>query len=97
MCRYRRTVVVNGRATRREHRRSAVSAAFGSSADAALDLLELTEFAWHDCYGEVSPPDGVIADILTVAQGRLENLAHAARLAVEDSRDLRLQAQAISG
>jgi hypothetical protein len=90
-------MAVNSRASRREQRRSVVAAIFGPTADAALDLLELTEFAWHDCYGEMSPPDGVIADILTVAQGRLDRLAHAARLAVEDSRDLRMQAEAISG
>lgn len=72
-------------------------AAFGSRADAALDLLELAELAWHDCYGEVSPPESVIHDILTVSQGNLAKLAQAARLAVEDSRDLRMQAEAISG
>ncbi len=80
---------------RREQRRSRVSSAFGTSADAALDLLELTEFAWHDCYGDMSPPESVVDDILTVSQGRLDELAHAARLAVEDARDLRLQAEAI--
>ncbi len=90
-------MAVNSRASRREQRRASVEAAFGSNADAALDVLELTEFAWHDCYGEVSPPDEVVEDILTVSQGRLDGLAHAARLAVEDFRDLRLQAQAISG
>lgn len=74
-----------------------MEAAFGSNADAALDVLELTEFAWHDCYGDVSPPDEVVADILTVSEGRLDRLAHAARLAVEDFRDLRMQAEAIGG
>lgn len=58
-------------------------AVFGPSAEAALDVLELTEFAWHACYGEVSPPDQVVDDILTVSEGRLDLLAHAARLAVE--------------
>ncbi len=88
---------VNSRASRREQRRGRVAAAFGPSGEAALDLLELTEFAWHDCYGEASPPDEVVNDILTVAQGRLDSLVHAARLAVEDYRDLRMQAAAISG
>lgn len=90
-------MAVNSRASRREQRRDRVVAAFGSDADAALDLLELTEFAWHDCYGEVSPPGSVVDDILAVAQGRLDRLAHAARLAVEDSRDLRMRAEGISG
>jgi hypothetical protein len=67
MCRYGRLVAVNSRASRREQRRSKVVAAFGSKADAALDVLELTEFAWHDCYGEVSPPESVVDDILTVS------------------------------
>ena len=69
---------------------------FGSDVDAALDLLELTDLAWHDCYGEVSPPDQVVNDILTVSEGRLDLLSRAARLAVEDFRDLRMQAQAMS-
>lgn len=65
---------------------------FGAAADAALDLLELTELAWHDCYGDVAPPDQVVADILAVSGGRFDRLASAARLAVEDYRDLRMQA-----
>jgi hypothetical protein len=90
-------VTVNSRASRREQRRTRVEAAFGSNADAALDVLELTELAWHDCYGDVTPPGAVVDDILTVSEGRLDRLAHAARLAVEDSRDLRMQAEAING
>lgn len=87
-------VTVDSRASRREKRWPAASAAFGASAEAALDLLELVDLAWHDCYGQVSPPDDVVEDILTVAQGRLDGLARAARLAVEDFRDLRLAATA---
>lgn len=71
-------------------------ALFGASAEAALDVLELTDFAWHDCYGEVSPPDGVVEDILLVSAGRLDGLARAARLAVDDARDLHMQADAFS-
>ena len=87
-------MTVNSRVSRREQRRPRVEAAFGSAAEAALDLLELTELAWHDCYGEVSPSDLVVEDILVVSMGRLDRLASAARLAVEDYRDLRLQAEA---
>ncbi len=83
---------VSSRASRREDRRPRVQALFGDAAIAALDMLELTELAWHDCYGEVCPPDAVVEDILTVSEGRLDLLASAARLAVEDFRDLRLQA-----
>jgi hypothetical protein len=57
-----------------------------------LDVLELTELAWHDCYGEVTPPDEVMADIFAVGRGSVSQFVRAARLAVEDYRDLRLQA-----
>jgi len=60
-------------------------------------LFELTEFAWHDCYGEITPPEQVIDDILVVSQGDLGKLARAARLAVTDRRDLRLSADALRG
>ncbi len=67
-------------------------AEFGPDAEAVLDVLELTEFAWHDCYGEASPPDRIIDDVFVVAAGSLPGFVRAARLAVEDCRDLRLQA-----
>jgi hypothetical protein len=87
--------VVVGRASRRAARESEVTRSFGPQAAAALDLLELTEFAWHDCYGEVTPRDSVIEDILVVAGGDLRSLIQAARLAVEDPRDLRVNADRI--
>lgn len=80
------------RADRRAERERRARESFGEDAGVALDLLELTEFAWHDCYGEVTPPDQVIDDIFDVAQGTLAELVRAARLAVEDFRDLRLRA-----
>lgn len=70
-------------------------AEFGSDAEAVLDVLELTEFAWHDCYGEVSPPDSVIDDVFVVARGSVTGFVRAARLAVEDFRDLRLAADSL--
>jgi hypothetical protein len=91
----RRVIVVVGRAARRAAREPDVTRAFGPHAAAALDLLELTEFAWHDCYGDVTPPDPVVEDILVVASGDLGSLIRAARLAVEDSRDLRGSADRI--
>jgi hypothetical protein len=85
-----------GRAARRAEREPAVQESFGlDRAAAALDLLELLELAWHDCYGEVTPPDDVIDDVLLVARGDMSSLARAARLAVEDSRDLRLAADEV--
>jgi hypothetical protein len=88
-------VTVSSRAQRRQNRLARVVGIFGPSADAALDLLELTELAWHGCYGEVSPPEQVVDNILLVSEGRLDLLAHAARLAVEDFRDLQMQAEAL--
>ena len=59
----------------------------------ALDLLELTDLAWHDCYGEVAPSADVIDDMLTLSDGSIEGLIQAARLAVTDPRDLKIAAE----
>jgi hypothetical protein len=66
-----------------------------ANAEAGLDILELTELAWHDCYGDVAPPDALIDDIYVCARGGLPDLARAARMAVEDFRDLRVWADAL--
>ena len=84
-----------GRARRRAEREAAFRDVFGEQdAAAALDLIELLEFAWHDCYGEITPPAEVIDDVLLCSGGRLDRLMKAARLAVSDWRDLRLAADA---
>lgn len=83
------------RADRRGDREGRARAEFGPHAAAVLDVLELTEFAWHDCYGEVTPPDAVIEDIFVVARGSVTGFVRAARLAVEDFRDLRLAANSV--
>lgn len=90
-------VTTIGRAARRAARTPDVEALFGKAgqAHAALDLLELTELAWHDSYQEISPPNVVVVDILVCSRGGLADLIQAARLAVEDYRDLRLAADAI--
>jgi hypothetical protein len=90
-------MTISSRATRRAARRPRAEELFGAEADAALDLLELVEFSWHDCYGEITPSDEVVDDILVCAEGRLSGLATASRLAVEDFRDLRMQANALRG
>ena len=59
------------RADRRRDRSARAQTDFGPDAEAALDVLELTEFAWHDCFGEVTPPDAVIDDVFTVARGSM--------------------------
>jgi hypothetical protein len=70
-------------------RRPRVVAVFGeAAADTVIGVLTLTELAWHDCYGEVTPPESIIDDILLCSGGDLGTLVRAAKLAVEDSRDL---------
>ena len=83
-----------GRAERRKERVSQFVEVFGKSqAPLALDLLEITELAWHDCYGEVTPPRSVIEDMLTVSGGTIAGLIQAALLAVTDWRDLSVAAE----
>lgn len=85
------------RAERRALRSERARSEFGRDADAVLDVLELTEFAWHDCYNEITPPDEVVDDIFVAAQGNLADFVHLARLAVEDFRDLRMAADHVRG
>lgn len=81
-----------GRAERRAERRTKVAVLFADRTDRALDLLELLEMAWHDAYGEVTPPEALIDDILLMSEGNLRQLIRWARLAVEDWRDVRVAA-----
>jgi hypothetical protein len=67
-----------------------------SHASAGLDLLELVEYAWHDCYGEITPPDDVILNILICSRGDLATMIHAARVALRDWRDLHLWAEHVN-
>ena len=84
------------RADRRRHRTPRVVDEFGDEqAPVALDLLELTELAWHDCYGETTPPDAVIEDMLLLSRGSIERPIQMARLAVTDWRDLRVAADEV--
>lgn len=81
------------RAERRENRKQRIVAVFGEDqAPFALDLLELTELAWHDCYGEVSPSEELIDDMLLLGGGSINRLIQAARLGVTDWRDLKVAA-----
>ncbi len=82
-----------GRAERRERRRPRVVEIFGEDqAPVALDLLELVELAWHDCYGHVAPSEELVEDMLLLSEGRIEQLIYAARLGVTDWRDLKVAA-----
>ena len=82
------------RAERRADRRARVAAALGDeAAEPALDLLELVELAWHDCYGAISPPEDLIDDLLLISQGSLAELVRAALVAVIDFRDTKVVAR----
>ena len=74
-------------------RRLRVTELFGDRGSAAaMEVLTLVELAWHDVYGEVTPPEEVVNDILVWSEGDLARLAHAGLEAVMDWRDLRLAA-----
>lgn len=82
-----------GRDERRTGRRQQVLAVMADhDVEAALDLLELTQLAWHDCHGDVTPPDEVIDDILVLTDGSLSGLIAAAGPATVDWRDARVAA-----
>lgn len=84
-----------GSAQRREKRRQRIETTFPSShVEAALDLLHLTDMAWHDCYGpeDLALPDHVLEDVLLLADGGLVALVSIARQAVIDFRDVRVAA-----
>ena len=84
-----------GRAERRRERESQFVERFGAQrAHVALDLFDFFEFAWHDCYEEVTPPLGVAEDMLILSDGTIEGLVRAALLALTDRRDLRVAAEA---
>jgi hypothetical protein len=83
-----------GRTERRREREPRVVGIFGEEqASAALDLLDIFELAWHDCYGEVTPPPGVIEDMFTLSDATIGGLIQAALLAVTDWRDLKVAAE----
>ena len=81
------------RAERRFERRPRVAACFPpAQVEPALDLLELLELAWHDCYGDITPSEEIVDDVLLLADGDLAGLIGAVRLATTDWRDLKLNA-----
>jgi hypothetical protein len=90
--------VAVGRAERFEERKPRVIATFGDDARTIRTVsrvLELLEMAWHDVYGEVTPSEEIVDDILLCSQGTLEGLIDAAHLAVVDWRDVVVWAHAI--
>jgi hypothetical protein len=62
--------VAVGGEQRRTGRRPSVERVFaGEQVEAALDLLQLMDMAWHDCYGprEVEVPTAVLDDVLLLS------------------------------
>jgi hypothetical protein len=55
---------------------------------AVSHVFELMEMAWHDCYGEITPSERMVDDVLLCSGGTLRGLINAAHLAVIDRRDL---------
>ena len=92
--RWHNAPVAVSRAERRKDRTPRVVAVFGEQrAPIALDLLELTELAWHDCYREITPPEDLIDDMLLLSEGSIERLIQVARLGLADWRDLKVAAE----
>jgi hypothetical protein len=83
------------RADRRAARAPRVRAVFADRTDAALDLFELVELAWHDCYAEITPSEEIIDDVLFLSEGDLAKLVTYARLAVTDWRDVKMNVTAL--
>ena len=78
------------RAERRDERRPRVAAPFEpSEVEPALDLLELTELAWHDCYGDRNPSEQQVDDMLLLSGGKLPGLIASCHLGTTDWRDLK--------
>lgn len=84
-----------GRAARCAEHGPLVESVLGSRrTTAGLDLLELTGYAWHDCYKEITLPGKVIREILICSRGDLATMmVRPAKLAIEDWRDLQLWAE----
>jgi hypothetical protein len=83
------------RAERRRDRRPRVVRAFGETlANAVLDVFELAEYAWHDCYGasEITLSEDLIDDILLCSGGDLAKLVSLSLMTVCDFRDLKVLA-----
>ena len=78
------SVIGISRRERRDADRARAALEFGEDASAALDVLDL--------HGDPAPPDDVVEDVWTAAEGDLGRLASASRLAVVDRRDLRVAA-----
>jgi len=85
-----------GREERRIDRQARVRQHFAETQiDPALDLLEILEIAWHDCYGDVTPSEDIVDDVLILSAGELAGLIQSVHLAITDWRDLKMNAAAM--
>jgi hypothetical protein len=90
--------VAVGRAERWAERKPRVVAAFGDDAGtlrSVEELFELLELAWHDVYGEITPSERIIDEVLLCSRGTVSGLINAARTAVRDRRDLHVWASTL--
>jgi len=58
-------------------------------------VFELFEMSWHACYGEISPPEHIVDDVLLCSRGTIDGLVAAVHQAVMDSRGLHVWAAEI--
>ena len=87
-----------GRAERWAERTSRVVPVFGDDMETLSTvekLFELLELAWHDVYGEITPSERIVDEILLCSRGTLGGLVEASQLAVVDRRDLHVWADAL--
>lgn len=87
--------MVIGAEARREGRSVLVRERFGRDEDVVLDLLAIVDSAWHDRYGDLAISDEVLADVLLVSSGDVRALISSLTLALQDWRDLRVNADAV--
>jgi hypothetical protein len=87
--------VAIGRAQRWAERLPRIVATFGDdkrTLEHVAAVFDLMEMAWHDCYGEPTPSEDIVDQVLVCSGGTLGGLVEASRLAVRDRRDLQLWA-----
>jgi hypothetical protein len=92
------SAVAVGRAERFEERRPRITRVFGDDVETMRTVrrvFELFEMSWHDCYGEITPPEHVVDEVLLCSRGTIDGLVAAAHQAVIDRRDLHVWASAI--
>lgn len=85
--------MATSRAERRAERWPRVAAVFAADdVEPALDLLELMELGWNDCYGGITPSEEQVDDMILLSDGTIVGLIAACRLATIDWRDLKVAA-----